>query len=341
MNTFDKKALEDETSRLEQKLQAFEFTRDDCAALAPITLEINRLKREKNAVILAHSYQTPDIVYGVADHVGDSYGLSVTAKQTAADIIIFSSVLFMGETAKILNPDKTVLVPTRAGCSLADSITGEDVRILRGRYPHAGFVAYVNTTADVKAEVDACCTSSNALKVIEALDQAEVVFLPDILMGKNLQKETKKQLILWNGTCVVHERFNVGEIAEVRKEHPGAQILVHPECEEDVVKNADFVGSTEQMLRFMKKSGGDEFMMITECGLSDRAREEISEKKIVGTCHLCPYMKELRLRDILVALKNPRADQLVELDPEIITKAKRSLDRMFELEKKYDEARNK
>ncbi len=330
-----------EAKRLTEKLQAFEYTQDDCMALAPITLEINSLKSEKHAVILAHSYQTPDIVYGVADHVGDSYGLAVEASKTDAKIIVFSSVLFMGETAKILNPEKTVLVPTRAGCSLADSITGADVVELRRKYSHAGFVAYVNTTADVKAEVDACCTSSNALKIIEAMPQEEIVFLPDVLMGKNLQKLTKKKLILWNGTCVVHERFKMGEVAEVKREYPQAKILAHPECEEEVIEKADFIGSTEQMLKHMEASNAQEFMMVTECGLSDRARKELPNKTIVGTCHLCPYMKEVRLRHILHALKNPTPSQVVELDPVMMQRAKQSLDKMFELEGEYEKYSDK
>lgn len=332
---FDENVIETEAKRLEAKLRVFEYTLEDCAALAPITLEINRLKREKNAVILAHSYQTPDIVFGVADHVGDSYGLAVAASKTDAEIIVFASVLFMGETAKILNPDKTVLVPTRAGCSLADSITGDDVRVLRKQHPHAGFVAYVNTSADVKAAVDSCCTSSNALKIIEAMPQQDIVFLPDLLMGKNLQKQTTKNLILWNGTCIVHEKFSPKELGEVRSEYPKAEILVHPECETDITAGADFVGSTEQMLRHMESSPEQEFMLVTECGLADRAREEIPNKTIVGTCHLCPYMKEIRLQQILQALKDPRPNQIVSLESDILTGAKQSLDRMFELERNH------
>ncbi len=333
---FSSPALLAEAARLQTRLAAFEYSADDCAALAPITLEINTLKQQKNAVVLAHSYQTPDIVYGVADHVGDSYGLALAASKTDANIIVFSSVLFMGETAKILNPDKTVLVPTRAGCSLADSISGADVRALRKQYPHAGFVAYVNTSADVKAEVDACCTSSNALKVVEAMEQDEVVFLPDVLMGKNLQKHTSKKLILWDGTCIVHERFDSNQLKQAKREYPQAQVLVHPECDADVVAESDFVGSTEQMLKYMQANPADEFMVITECGLADRARAETPHKKVVGTCHLCPYMKENRLKDILSALKNPTPRQIVELDTDLINRSKRSLDNMFALERKYE-----
>ena len=311
-------------------LERFEFSADDCEKLAEKTLKIAHLKREKKAIILAHSYQTPDIL-AVADAVGDSYGLSKIAAETDAKIILFSSVFFMGETAKILNPEKMVVVPRRAGCSLADSISAEDVRVLRRKYPRAGFVAYVNTSAAVKAEVDACCTSANALKIVEKMPQNEIVFLPDRLMGKNLQKMTTKKIILGDGVCVVHEEFSKKELFEVRAEFPRADILAHPECDPAVVEKSDFVGSTEQMLDFVKKSPKREFMLVTECGLADRARTEFSDKKIVGTCHLCPFMKKMTIPHLLSALENPRPENIVELSPEIIRRAKKSLDEMFRL----------
>jgi quinolinate synthase len=334
---FSKSKIQNEAKRLFEGLEKFEYTFEDCLVLAETTLKINHLKKKKNAIILAHSYQTPDITHGVADHLGDSYGLSVIAKNSTADIIIFSSVQFMGETAKILNPDKTVLVPSRAGCSLADSITSADVRRLRKKYPNAGFVAYVNTTAEVKAEVDACCTSSNAHMIIEAMPQQEIIFLPDRLMGKNLQKMTSKNLILWDGVCVVHEEFSKKDVDQVRQEFPRAKILAHPECTSEVADASDFVGSTEQMLDQLNTSESEEFMLITECGLTDRARQEHPEKKVVGTCFLCPYMKELQLKNILKALQQPSPDQIIEIPKETLHRAQKSLENMFALQKKFIE----
>lgn len=328
--------IRQEAERLSIHLEKFDYTLEDCELIAPTTLEINTLKKEKNAIILAHSYQTPDILYGVADEVGDSYGLSVAAQKTDAEIILFSSVYFMGETAKILNPNKTVLVPGYAGCSLADSITAEDVRNLRKKYPNAGVVAYVNTTAEVKAEVDACCTSGNVVKIVSAMPQEQIIFLPDNLMGKNLQKLTDKEVILWDGVCIVHEEFSQKEINEVRRDFPQAEILAHPECDPKVIEKADFIGSTEQMIKHLDASNAPEYMMITECGLSDRARKEKPNKKIVGTCYLCPYMKELRLKNILSALKNPTQQQEVTLEKEVQEKAKKSLETMFYWEKEWE-----
>lgn len=327
---FTSSEISAEQKRLFSALERFDFSEDDCERMAHTTLEIARLKKEKKAILLAHSYQTPDIL-AIADEVGDSYGLAKKAAKTDAEIIVFASVLFMGETAKILNPDKTVLVPARAGCSLADSITAADVRTLRKQYPGAGFVAYVNTSAAVKAEVDVCCTSSNALRIVEKMPQQQIVFLPDKLMGTNLQAKTSKELIFWNGVCTVHEEFSDREIAEVRAEFPQAQILTHPECMPSVVQKSDFVGSTEQMMDFVNNSKNEEFMLVTECGLADRARSTFPQKKIVGTCHLCPYMKQITLKNILSALKNPKSEQIVEIDSEVIKKAKKSLDTMFQL----------
>ncbi|MDX1764099.1 MAG: quinolinate synthase, partial [bacterium] len=226
----DQTSLTKETDRLHEKLRHVGWTRKNCELIAPTTLEINRLKAEQNAVILAHSYQTPDIMYGVGDFIGDSYGLSRMAMEHPAQKIIFCSVYFMGETAKLLNPEKEVLVPRRAGCSLADAITAEQVRKLRRQYPDAGVVCYVNTYAAVKAESDACSTSSNVVAVVEAMPQKEIVFIPDKLMGLNLQNMTSKKIITWEGTCVVHEEFDAGAIENIRRRFPGVKILAHPEC---------------------------------------------------------------------------------------------------------------
>lgn len=325
--------LHEETERLYGKLHHLGWRRDDCEFIAPITQEINALKQEQNAVILAHSYQTADIMYGVGDYVGDSYGLSVRATEHPAQKIIFCSVYFMGETAKLLNPDKDVLVPRVAGCSLADSITGEQVRTLRNEHPDAGVVCYVNTYAEVKAESDACCTSANAVEVVEAMPQDEILFIPDRLMGLNLAKITSKTILTWDGTCVVHEGFDVDSVRDIRKRFPGVKILAHPECTPGLVSEVDYAGGTSGMLNYVKTSNAKTFMLVTECGLTDRFKAEFRGKEIVGTCILCPYMKEIRLDDVLKALKNPAPEQYIEIPPDIAARAKRSLERMFELEK--------
>ncbi|MEN8108230.1 MAG: quinolinate synthase NadA [Pseudomonadota bacterium] len=326
--------LHRETRRLYGKLRHLGWSEDDCALIAPTTLEINMLKGEQDALILAHSYQTPDIMYGVGDYVGDSYGLSVKASEHPARKIVFCSVYFMGETAKLLNPDKDVLVPQVAGCSLADSITGEQVRELRATYPDAGVVCYVNTYAEVKAESDACCTSSNAVEVVEAIPQDEVLFIPDRLMAENLAKITSKIVHTWDGTCVVHEGFDASSVKDIRNRFPGVKILAHPECTPGLVAEVDYAGGTSGMLNYVKNSDARTFMLVTECGLTDRFKAEFRDKEIVGTCILCPYMKQIQLDDVLKALKDPTPEQYIEIPPDIAARARQSLDRMFELEKK-------
>lgn len=322
-----------ETNHLLTKLEKVGWSKSDCAVIAPLTLEINLLKKKRKAIILAHSYQTPDIMYGVADYLGDSYALSLRARETEAEVIVFSSVHFMAETAKILNPKKTVLVPAVAGCSLADSITADDVRGLRKAYPHAGVVGYINTSAEVKAECDAVCTSGNALKIIERMPQKEIIFLPDEYMAKNLQPLTKKKLIGWKGRCVVHEEFSPKTVIEIREQFPNAKILAHSECSPAVIHEVDMMGSTKQMMDYVKASDADEFMLITECGLTDRVKAERPDKKVVGSCALCPYMKKIMLKDILQCLKSPRPDQVIHLPGEVMRNAKKSLNRMIKLSK--------
>jgi len=320
-----------ETDRLFYKLKNTSWSKADCEIIAPLTLEINQLKKEKNATILGHSYLTPDIMYGVADIIGDSYGLSKTIKDIKSDIIIFCSVHFMAETAKILNPKKTIIIPSTAGCSLAESITPEDVKNLKKNYPEAGVVCYVNTSASVKAECDACCTSSNALKVIEFLPQKQIIFLPDELMAKNLQPLTKKKIIRWTGKCIVHEKFTTKDIDEIRTKYPESKILAHLECPPSIIDKVDMAGGTEGMMKYIEKTQAKELMLVTECGFSDRIRVEHPEKKVVGSCSLCPYMKKIMLKDILQALKSPRKDQIIELPEDIMIKAKKSLDRMVKI----------
>ncbi|MDO8480702.1 MAG: quinolinate synthase NadA, partial [Nanoarchaeota archaeon] len=270
-----------------------------------------------------------------ADAIGDSYGLSVAAKSSKAKKIIFCSVHFMGETAKILSPEKEVLVPAVAGCSLADSITAEDIRKLRKEHPKAGVVCYINTSAAVKAECDACCTSSNALKIIDAMPQEEVIFVPDKLMGRNLQPLTKKKLILTNGTCIVHEEFTPESVRAIRAQYPGVKILAHPECSPSVVSEVDFIGSTSQILKYVQDSKDRDFMLVTECGITDRVNIEKKEKNIYGSCVLCPYMKKITLAGVLKALKNPSEDQIVKIDPKVLQRAKACIENMFVLEKRY------
>ena len=325
--------IDKEIERLYGRLSHLGWRREDCELIAPVTLEINELKRAQNAVILAHSYQTPDIMYGVGDFIGDSYGLSVKATDHPAQKIIFCSVYFMGETAKLLNPEKQVLVPSRAGCSLADAITAEQVRELRADNPDAGIVCYVNTYAEVKAECDACCTSSNAVEVVEAMPQQEIIFVPDRLMGENLAKISSKQIKTWDGTCIVHEGFDINSVRDIRARFPGVKILAHPECTPGLVAEVDYAGGTEGMLRYVKESPAHSFMLVTECGLTDRFKAEFQEKEIVGTCILCPYMKEIQLDDVLKTLKNPSPEQLIEIPPDVAARAKHSLDQMFELER--------
>lgn len=330
--------VEEEAKRLFQSLKSVNWTMEDCQRIAPLTLEINRLKKEQNAIILAHSYQTPDIMYGVGDFIGDSYGLSVLVAKEKAKKIIFCSVHFMGETAKLLNPEKEVIVPAVAGCSLAEAITPEDVRQLKKEYPGRPVVCYVNTSAAVKAECDVCVTSANVVKIVEALPDKEVIFVPDELMGRNLQNMTSKKIILWKGRCIVHDEFDADMIKQVREIYPGVKILAHTECTPAIIDLVDMAGGTTKMLDYVANAKTDTFMLVTECGLTDRVRTEFKDKKIVGTCTLCPYMKKITLESVLDVLKNPAPQQIITIPDEVALKARKTLDRMFELEKKYNES---
>jgi len=332
MSRYSGEHIKVETARLYDKLSRAGFDEKQCAMIAPLTLEINDLKERQSAVILAHSYQTPDIIYGVADFTGDSYQLSRKAQETEAKKIIFSGVRFMAETAKILNPGKTVLLPSLdAGCSLAESITADDVRKLKKLHPGVPVVSYVNTSAEVKAESDACCTSANALQIIEALPSEEIIFLPDELMLKNVQVLTKKKLIGWNGRCIVHEEFKAGKISAFRDKFPGLKVLAHTECEPSVIEASDFAGGTEGMIRYAEKTKASAYMMITECGLADRMRVELPDKKFIGMCGICPYMKKNNLPLILKTLKNPDPEQEILIDEDVRKKAEKALLEMFRL----------
>lgn len=310
---------------------------DNCREIAPLTLEINRLKREKNAVILAHSYVEPEIIYGVGDFVGDSYYLSDRAREADADMIVFSGVVFMAETAKILCPQAQVVVPDPgSGCTLADSITGEDVRKLKGLYPDAAVVCYINSTAEVKAESDVCVTSSNVYDIVASLPEKRILFVPDRLMADNVRSELRargidKEVVSSDGTCVVHEEFTPEQIAEARQLFPGLAVVAHPECTPEVAALADFVGSTGAMMNYVRSSSAPYYLMLTECGLVGRLAVEDPEKNFIGGCRLCPYMKLNSLQKIRDALADPRPEQEITLPEDLRLRAKRCIDRMFEL----------
>ena len=298
--------------------------------MAPYVKAINELKAERGAVILAHNYQTPEIFHCVADITGDSLQLAVEATKVKADTIIQCGVHFMAETSKILNPDKRVLIPdSRAGCSLAASITGADVRLLRQRFPGVPVVAYVNTSAEVKAEVDICCTSSNALQVVESLDAPTVIFLPDQYLAKYVASQTDVKIIAWTGACEVHERFTGDELRAYREADPTVQIIAHPECPPDVLTEADFTGSTAHMINWVRNNRSKRVVMITECSMADNVQAELPDVEMVKPCNLCPHMKRITLAKILDSLLFLREE--VVIDPVIAERARRSVERMINL----------
>lgn len=297
---------------------------------APLVAAINELKKTRNAVILAHNYQTPEIFHGVADLSGDSLALARQAADTDADLIVLCGVHFMAETAKLLNPEKTVLIPDlEAGCSLAASITAEDVRLLRERYPGVPVVTYVNTSAAVKAESDICCTSANAVEVVESLGVDRVIFLPDEYLGKHVATQTQVDVILWQGHCEVHERFTGAEIRDYRERTPGVTVLAHPECPPDVLAEADYVGSTSGMIQYVGRQRPQRVIMVTECSMSDNVAVEYPDVEFVRPCNLCPHMKQITLPKILDSLRNLR--HRVEIPAELAHRARRSVDRMLEI----------
>ena len=296
----------------------------------PLIEKINKLKKEKNAVILAHSYMTPEIYHCVADIVGDSLKLAKESQKAKADIIIMCGVHFMAETAKILNPNKKVLIPDMsAGCSLAEAITGEDVRLLKQKYPGVPVVSYVNTSADVKAETDICCTSSNAVEIVESLGVDKVIFLPDEYLGKNVAAQTKVKIITFHGTCIVHERFTPEEIKEYRKNYPGIVVLAHPECPPEVVAEADYTGSTSKMSNYVRDKQPKKVLMVTECSMSDNVAIENPDVEMIKPCNLCPYMKKITLQGIYNSLINGTDE--VKLTDAVMDKARLSIKKMIEV----------
>jgi quinolinate synthase len=290
---------------------------------------ILKLKRERNAVVLAHNYQTPEIFHTVADIVGDSLALAREAVTTDADVIVLAGVHFMAETAKLLNPGKTVLIPDReAGCSLAASITAADVRLLRARYPDAPVVTYVNTSAAVKAESDICCTSGNAKKVIESLGASRVIMLPDEFLARNTAAQLSGvEIITWAGHCEVHERFTAEDIRTMRENHPGLVVLAHPECPPEVVAEADFAGSTAAMANYVGQKRPPRVVLVTECSMSDNISVQFPEIDFVRPCNLCPHMKRITLPKIRRALE--RGEHEVTIDPAVAERARASVERML------------
>jgi len=297
---------------------------------APYIYKINKLKKEKNAVILAHNYQTPEIYHGISDFSADSLALAVEAAKTKADIIVMCGVHFMAETAKLMNPGKKVLLPDMsAGCSLASSITGEDVINLKKKYPGVPVVSYVNTSADVKAETDVCCTSANALKIVKSLGVKKVIFLPDEYLAKYVASQTDVEIISWKGTCEVHEQFNDEEINEIRKNNPGIKIIAHPECPPDVINASDFAGSTSGMIKYVKDNQPKKVMMVTECSMSDNVQIDNPNVQFIKPCNLCPHMKKITLPKVLDCLENETNEILMSGDT--IEKARKSVERMAEI----------
>jgi quinolinate synthase len=302
--------------------------------MAPYVKAINDLKKQRNAVILAHNYQTPEIFHCVADVKGDSLQIAIAAAKSDADVIVQCGVHFMAETSKLLNPDKLVLIPdTRAGCSLAASITGADVRLLRERYPGVPVVTYVNTSADVKAESDICCTSSNAVEVVEAMGTDRVIFLPDQYLAKWVASQTKVKIIAWTGACEVHERFTGAELREYRDANPGIQILAHPECPPDVIAEADYTGSTSKMTNWVLKNRPAKVLLVTECSMASNIAAEAPDIDFIKPCNLCPHMKRITLPKILDSLVYLKDEVVV--DPLIASKARAAVERMINLKSRH------
>ena len=294
---------------------------------APLIHKINQLKKEKNAVVLAHNYQTPEIFYGIADIAADSLALAVEAEKTNADIIVMCGVHFMAETAKLMNPNKKVLLPDMgAGCSLASSITGQDVRMLKEKYPGVPVVTYVNTSAEVKAESDVCCTSANAVKVVESLGVDKVIFLPDHYLANYVQKNTKVKIISWQGTCIVHEKFTGKEVEDIRKENPDIKVIAHPECPPDVISASDYAGSTSNMVRYVKEKQPKKVLLVTECSMSDNVQIENPNVQFIKPCNLCPHMKKITLNKVYDCLKNETNE--IKIGNNIAEMARKSVQRM-------------
>jgi quinolinate synthase len=307
------------------------------AGLAALTLEINRLKKAKKAVVCAHVYQTPDIILGIGDLVGDSYKLADDCRRTDADAIVFCGVHFMAETAKILNPSKKVYVPSKnAGCSLSEAITAADVRKLKAEHPGLPVITYINTSAEVKAESDCIVTSANAEKILKKMYEKhdKVIFVPDRFMGANLAKALGKtpgkDIFLWHGTCVVHEKFDAALIGAYRKKYPGLVALAHAECPSELISAVDFMGGTGDMMRYVENTDAAAYLLVTECGFGELAKLKFPKKNFIAMCRLCPYMKSITLKSVLALLKDPNPEE-VTVPADIAARAKIAIEKMFEL----------
>jgi len=297
---------------------------------APIIKEINELKKTRNAVILAHNYMTPEIFHCVGDIRGDSLQLAKEAAKAEADVIVQAGVHFMAETSKLLSPDKTVLIPDlEAGCSLASSITGDDVRALRQAYPGVPVVTYVNTSADVKAESDICCTSANAVQIVESLGAPQVLLIPDEYLAQYVQTQTDVKILTWKGHCEVHERFTGDELNAMREAEPGLKIIAHPECPPDVIEAADFTGSTSGMINYVKDARPPKVVLVTECSMSSNVAAEVPDVEFVRPCNLCPHMKRISLENIRDSLRHMQHE--VTVDPAVARRARRAVERMVNL----------
>lgn len=308
-------------------------TPPDFAIYAPYINAINALKKERNAVILGHNYMTPEIFHGVSDFVGDSLQLAMKASEVEADVIVQAGVHFMAETSKILSPEKTVLMPDmEAGCSLAESITADGIEEMRAKYPGAPVVSYVNTTAEVKAASDICCTSSNAVQIVNAMESDTVIMTPDQYLAQNVANEADKNVVYWPGSCIVHEQYTAKDLRDFREWNPGTRLIAHPECPPDVVAEADFSGSTSGILKYVTDEKPEKAMLITECSMASNIADELPEVDFVGPCNMCPYMKKITLEKILYVLHTMEGQ--VEVDPAVAEKARHSVQAMIDLSKK-------
>ncbi|WP_120631462.1 quinolinate synthase NadA [Ruegeria sp. EL01] len=305
----------------------------DWAIYAPYVRAINALKKERNAVILGHNYMTPEIFHGVSDFGGDSLQLAMKASDVKEDVIVQAGVHFMAETSKILSPQKTVLMPDMdAGCSLAESITAEGVEEMRAKYPGAPVVSYVNTTAEVKAASDICCTSSNAVQIVNAMDSDTVIMTPDQYLAQNVANESHKNVVYWPGSCIVHEQYTAKDLRDFREWNPGTQLIAHPECTPDVVAEADFSGSTSGIIKYVHDKKPERAMLITECSMASNIADELPEVEFVGPCNMCPYMKKITLEKILYVLHTMEGQ--VEVDEDVAAKARKSVQAMIDLSRK-------
>jgi len=308
------------------------ITPADWAIFAPYVIAINRLKKERDAVILAHNYMTPEIYHGIADFVGDSLELAIKATEVEEAVIVQCGVHFMAETSKILNPSKTVLIPDmQAGCSLAESITADGIAEMRAKYPGAPVVSYVNTTAEVKAASDICCTSANALNIVEAMDSDTVIMTPDQFLAQNVAAQSTKKVVYWAGSCIVHELYTAEDLRAYRKFEPDVKIIAHPECTPDVVAEADFTGSTRGIIDWVTQNKPKKAMLVTECSMAANIADGLPEVEFAKPCNMCPYMKKITLEKVLWSLHT--MEPKVEVDPETAEKARLAVQRMLDLSK--------